>query len=342
MKIKYLFLAVCLLFCSCATALLETTFKGGDWFYFENTGAIMPVWVNGNIQSGIFIIYLHGGPGGNLIDAATTNTFKELQKNYAVVYYDQRGSGTSQGNAKPESLSIGQFIEDLEKIIILIKSKYDNPKLFLLGHSWGSTLATAFLLKQENQSQISGLISINGGHNLEDAVSLSMEWAAEKAAQKASSGINAAHWKKEIIWYNNTAAAAEFKNISRHFRNIDKLDGYFLNPSKSILAPDFPLLNTPYSLFFFLNLVSLISNNSLNLYNYNYLEQMQNIYIPVLILWGKHDGVIPVSLAPDVFESLGSDEKYIFILENSAHAPYIEEQELVFQLITEFIGKIII
>ena len=40
-------------------------FYQGDHFFVKNAGAEMPVYVKGNIQSGTFILFLHGGPGGN-------------------------------------------------------------------------------------------------------------------------------------------------------------------------------------------------------------------------------------------------------------------------------------
>ena len=338
-KIIFFILIIVFLFCSCGTMFLSGGFKDGDWFYLENEGALMPVWVNGNIQSEIFIIYLHGGPGAGCVDAVVTSAFKELQKNFAVVCYEQRGSGSSQGSAKNESKSITQFTEDLEKIIALIKYKYNNPKLFLMSHSWGGTVGTSYLLKPENQQQISGWISINSGYNLEDGALLSIEWAENKANEQITSGININYWQKELEWYSANPDASEFSNVYRHFSNIDKLRGVYYDPSRSFIKPEIPFFNTPYSIFYFLNIVSLVSKGSLNLFNYNYFPQMYNINIPSLILWGIHDGVLPVDLAYDAYNSLGSDDKTIFIFENSAHIPYIEEPLLFAEKIIEFINR---
>ena len=36
-----------------------------DYFWVERNNAVMPVWVRGNIDSGVFIIHNHGGPGSS-------------------------------------------------------------------------------------------------------------------------------------------------------------------------------------------------------------------------------------------------------------------------------------
>ena len=93
----------------------------------------MPVWVQGNKSSNVFVIWLHGGPGGSSMGISSLPAFEQLQNEYAFVYYDQRGSGASQGNAKLESMTLNQFVDDLKKIVHLIRHKYNNPTIFLMG-----------------------------------------------------------------------------------------------------------------------------------------------------------------------------------------------------------------
>jgi pimeloyl-ACP methyl ester carboxylesterase len=126
---------------SCDDQLLSRDYQGGDWFYLENKGAIMPVWVSGNKSSNVFILYLHGGPGQLAMGERPMSGIPKLEKDYAVVYWDQRGSGISQGNAKPESLTIEQCLEDLWKLVHLIMypemGNIDVPILILWGEHDG-------------------------------------------------------------------------------------------------------------------------------------------------------------------------------------------------------------
>jgi hypothetical protein len=38
-----------------------------NYFWVERNQAVMPVWVWGNIESGVFIIFNHGGPGSSFL-----------------------------------------------------------------------------------------------------------------------------------------------------------------------------------------------------------------------------------------------------------------------------------
>ena len=49
-----------------------------NYFWIERENAKMPVWVKGNIDSGVFIIFIHGGPGSSgtlesIIEVASAN-----------------------------------------------------------------------------------------------------------------------------------------------------------------------------------------------------------------------------------------------------------------------------
>jgi len=340
MKKAIFIFVIIALFCSCGDFLLDENFRGGDWFYLENKGATMPVWVKGNMQSEAFIIFLSGGPGQSSKDEAINNAFKELQKNYAFVYWEQRGSGISQGNTKPENLTIEQFVEDLEKIIILIQYKYNNPKLFLMGHSWGGTLGIAFLLNQINQSNISGWIEIDGGHNVKDGWLLSMEWQMEKASEQINKGNYVNFWEEEIAWYKSKPDLSGFDNLDRFSRNVDKLNGYIYNLS-NVHEPAISLFFSSFPLFDFLNQVYLLSNNRFDLQNINLVSEMHKITIPSLILWGRHDGILPVELAQEAYDNLDTNinDKHIYIFENSAHSPFLEEPGLFVERIRTFIDK---
>src|SRR5690349_17685401 len=57
--------------------------------------------------------------------------FGEIEKNFAMVYWNQRAAGESQGNVKPRQMNIAQFVEDTEKVVALINKLYDHPRIFL-------------------------------------------------------------------------------------------------------------------------------------------------------------------------------------------------------------------
>ena len=46
-------------------ALTVVSIWPDNYFWIDRNNASMPVWVRGNIDSGVFIVFNHGGPGSS-------------------------------------------------------------------------------------------------------------------------------------------------------------------------------------------------------------------------------------------------------------------------------------
>jgi proline-specific peptidase len=102
------------------------------------TGGRVYVRVNGPMDSARPpIILLHGGPGGThaaLLDAL------ELADERAVILYDQLGSGRSGPSDNPANWTVARFTGEIDAIRHALGIK----RWYLLGHSWGGTLALEY------------------------------------------------------------------------------------------------------------------------------------------------------------------------------------------------------
>ncbi len=103
------------------------------------------------------LVIIHGGPGA---DYRSMLSCADLANDgYYVVFYDQRGCGLSQRH-KADVYTTQLFIDDLDAVIHHYRQSPDQA-IFLLGHSWGAMLATAYI--NENPSAISGAILAEPG-----------------------------------------------------------------------------------------------------------------------------------------------------------------------------------
>jgi pimeloyl-ACP methyl ester carboxylesterase len=68
-------------------------------------------------------------------------------------------------------------------------------------------------------------------------------------------------------------------------------------------------------------------------------DAMSAITIPILLLWGEHDGILPVALADTAFSKFGSSDKTLFKFQDSAHTPHIEEQDLFVTRVKTFVDE---
>lgn len=88
------------------------------------------------------ILVLHGGPASDYRYLYNCKEF--ANQGYRVVFYDQRGTGLSQRFPKSHYTSVQQYFDDINAIIAFYR-KSASQKIFLLGHSWGGILASAYI-----------------------------------------------------------------------------------------------------------------------------------------------------------------------------------------------------
>jgi proline iminopeptidase len=123
-------------------------------------GTLLHSEAHGNPLNPLLII-VHGGPGGDYRSLLNAKNFAD--EGYFVVFYDQRGSGLSkrEDQSHYEKQSAAQmYINDLGSVIDLYQ-KSGNQKVFLLGHSWGAMLATAYV--NQHPERINGLVLAEPG-----------------------------------------------------------------------------------------------------------------------------------------------------------------------------------
>lgn len=111
------------------------------------------------------LIVLHGGPGSDYRYLLNCKAF--ANQGYRVIFYDQRGAGLSKRHSK-DSYSLQLMYDDLSAVIAHYRTSV-NQKVFLLGHSWGAILSTAYI--NQYPTRINGVILAEpGGFVWQDVV----------------------------------------------------------------------------------------------------------------------------------------------------------------------------
>lgn len=351
MKIKTLHILLFLCFTIFSACLEEEILIGTaveNHFFLENDGARMMVRVEGNTSSKTFLVILHGGPGGEaaVYNLLATAFSEPLERDYAVVYWDQRGSGNSSGNYSQEELNVQQYVEDLDKLLTLLQHRYGaDIGLFLMGHSWGGALASAYVTTGNKQEKLKGWCNVDGVHNFPAM----RKWVLEKFLEFAPTQIAANNSKEEwedILEYcqdlnpNNITDEEELRLNSMGYQAEQLLtsDGIVNLPEYDISG----LLE--YSLTSYHNtnmaLVSRILTSSQlwdKLRDLNYTEAMEQVTIPALFMWGEHDFVVPPKMGEEIFEHYGGEEKEIHFFSKSGHSPMINEANEFVSILKNFI-----
>ena len=96
-----------------------------------------------------------------------------VPKGYAIFALDQRGHGKSEG-VRGYVERFSDYLDDLKTFIQIVKNEYADKYIFLVGHSMGATVATAYTATGTNQQDLAGLIlsgvGIKPGQSLSSAL----------------------------------------------------------------------------------------------------------------------------------------------------------------------------
>lgn len=353
MKIKIQILTLAFISFACTKDEIKSTIN--DNFYLRNDGADMPVHVEGNFTSKTFIIVIHGGPGGtaHVYNEGLPEFSDRIEKQFVMVYYDQRGSGTSQGHYNVNELTIDKHVEDLHLLITLLKIKYGNDiKLFLMGHSWGGTLGTAYLLKSNINNDINGWIEVDGAHNYIGNEEIIDNFKL-MGNEQIKIGNSTSFWE-EVINYcdgidlNNISAENISKLNDYGYKAEVKLSGdgviqynfdstnvikYFIDLGKYYLFSPYDPITASVNSFFTSSGFGMFDEVTAT----DYTSQLDLITVPTLIIWGKYDMVIPIKLGEEAFDKIGSTDKAIEIFPTSGHSPMVNDPIGFYKVIYDFV-----
>ena len=312
-----------------------------DTLYVQNDGASMPAYIHGNGQEKTFVIILHGGPGGNGLEYRAGSYATQLESKYAMVYWDQRGQGMSQGQYADATVTVDQMAEDTYALISVLKAKYGaDIKVFLMGHSWGGTLGTRVVLNSTYRAELKGWIEADGAHDIpllnKEAIKMFLQVGSEQIA----AGNSVDKWQGIITWaqgFDTTNItidqSGEINSKAHEVEQILQEDGVLANSSSGGGK-----LYSPVNA-----LTSLLSGNATaDLLNEEVeqtamTDQMHQIDIPCLFLWGRYDFVVPPALGSSGYNAITHSNKHLVFFEKSAHSPMDNEPDAFVAAVVNFV-----
>ena len=65
-------------------------------------------------------------------------------------------------------------------------------------------------------------------------------------------------------------------------------------------------------------------------------ERLERISVPTLVIWGKHDTLIPITYSKDYVSSIKNCQ--LVEMESSGHTPYVEEPEKFSEIVLRFLN----
>jgi pimeloyl-ACP methyl ester carboxylesterase len=299
-------------------ASLEKVNLGGQeqWILIRGMDITKPV-----------ILFLHGGPGTANMCLLRKYT-DELEQHFIVVTWDQRGAGKSYQAINPHSsMTIDRFILDTGELTQLLCHRFNQQKIFLVGHSWGSLIGISSI--QKYPGLYHAYIGIGQIVNMEENEQISYDWTLAQAIKAEDK--QAVRTLTEIGTPPYTGDGQ--KKLMTQRRLLGKYGGELYGSSKGAFPLIFSslLCATEYTLLDKVNFFKGIfaSNHLLwqELLTINLSNQALFFEVPIYFALGKHDYEVPSVLSEQYFNIIEAPKKEIIWFENSAHFANIEENE---------------
>ncbi len=318
-----------------------------ETFYIRSGGSDMPVFVRGNGASKKYIVVLHGGPGDTSISYMDDISSQVLMQDYGMVFWDQRKQGNSHGHLKSEDIDLNIIVEDLHLLIRTMRHRYGQDiDLFLMGHSWGGAVGTAYLQTEGYQDQISGFIQISGGYDIPKLNVELVEMIRFYGAIEIAENRNVDVWQEMIDYANDLdlenislEQVLELNAYAGSVRRLNLLEDFYKIPSSSGVEEGNDNINSSISET--MNALSIfIQEDLLNvLINVSLSDRLEIIKIPCLLVWGKYDFKVPPNLGQFAYNNIGSLEKKLAIYEHAGHNSMVWDPDRFVEDVKEFIGN---
>lgn len=282
--------------------------------FVEVTGGKVYYEIYNPEAAGTPVIILHGGPGSSTY---SLKGLKALGEDRPVIMYDQLGCGKSDRPKDTSLWKIDRFVEELGQVREALKL----DEVHILGHSWGTTLAAAYMLTKP-----SGVKSV-----IFSSPCLSAPLWEEDQKRNIAKLPSEVQETIRRCEEEGTTDSQEFKDaiaaFSKEFVFRGEPDFEWMKAGAGMRNPEVYQTMWGPSEFTVLG----------NLKTFDCTSQLKEIDCSTLYTCGRYDEATPETT--EYYSSVTpSSELHVF--ENSAHMPYMEEPEEYLQVIGDFLKKV--
>ncbi len=273
------------------------------------------------------MLFLHGGPG-NPEYAFMKTTNRDIEKDFIMVYWEERGAGKSWSQNIPvESMTLAQLISDTKELSELLTKRFKKDKIYIMGHSWGSLLG--ILTAYEHPELYYAYFGVGQVCAQFQGEKLSYEWVKEQANIHHD---NEAKLHLVRIHFPDSLADMDkwmgYIMVERSY--VGKFGGGVTHGMTSLLPLVKMILNArEYTVSEKMNFMkaSMFSVRYLwpGVIRSNLFQDIDSMRVPVYIFQGKYDYQTPTVLAKRFYDRLKAPQKEYFSFEHSAHSPLMEE-----------------
>jgi pimeloyl-ACP methyl ester carboxylesterase len=292
--------------------------------------------IRANHTNNPILLYLHGGPGDAALPLVAKYN-KRLEDIFTVVTLEQRGAGKSYYPfSENEDIKIGTFLDDIHALSLNLLKRFNQEKLYLAGHSWGSILGIRFI--QLHPDIVHTYVGCGQVVNMIKSSRAAYDYAMQKNRES-----------------KNDKTISKLESIDCSYRGESWLNDLLFVTGQVVKHKGSLYGKTNYNRFIFDFLTSpdyslrdLLNRQKGSLQSIKYLwqelmttnfEEETEFKVPVVFVEGRHDHHVCSSLAYEYFESIKSAKQFHWF-EKSCHFPQWSEPQKFYEVMASVINSV--
>ena len=223
-----------------------------------------------------------------------------------------------------------RYIEDAHTLVLLLRQRFDQEKVYVLGESWGSALG--IMLVQRYPELFHAFIGTGQMvaflENDQLCYDFALDWAqargdTAKIAKLSQQG-PPPYYGKDVAWNEAAFLMDTFTYMNQNPAIADN----GANTFRDLAAPEYGLYD---KLNWFRGVIDTLGVVYPQLWEVDFRQQATHLEVPVYFFIGRYDINAPTILTEQYFELLDAPHKEIVWFEHSGHTPWVSESGLFVQ-----------
>lgn len=295
--------------------------------------------IRGRDRSRPVLLYLHGGPGTP--ETALLREYdRELENDFVVVSWDQRGAGKSYpaGLANPATLTPGQLLADTHALTAYLKRRFAHDRIYLVAHSWATVIGMRAV--KEAPGDYYALVSVEQTSDaLREEIAMHT-WVLDQARRDGNS--------QAVDELTRLAPGSlSIKEREVRLKWIERYGGGVIHRPGGLDELTWVVLRAPeYTIVEKLNYQRAARFTLAHLFPdgrvpaIDLMTEIPSVDVPVHFVEGRFDRLVPMDIARDYYDALRAPYKEFVVFESSAHSPPFEEPDRFHRMMLGVAGRI--
>ena len=303
--------------------------------FLEIGGLQQFVQIRGECTSNPIIVFAHGGPANPLPHLAYRSQ-RQLEKEYTIIHWDQRGSGrtyfANTGTDQPE-VSLELILQDMDELVDYARQRFSQETVIVMGYSWGTIVGGHYV--KRHPEKVTAFIAVSQIVNVLQGVEISVRRVLDEAQRTDSSDVqeltdlvakleNVEEYNPELLHYFRRIELLNHRHLSHEYRRSIPLTAWASATSPTINLTDLRWFSVLIQSERFEYIQADILREC---FSFDAHDFGTDFPVFVLFVIGDSDWITPAALTQAYYRDIDAPHKELVILEGVGHNPTLEAPE---------------